>query len=171
MRCRSSTLRDKLDLPRVTGSNAWKWGERRSRHRSRQAGFQTDSAARFGLVGGFECELEFTRRSGAGGLNLNIPTRTGECSVVIDHASGNGGVFWERVAKGSCFRKGKRSKAGNTNSECHSPSRAESGPDHRLLKRQSHWTVDREPQRHRKGIDGTFPRKSPHQSLDSRRKQ
>ena len=32
----------------------------------------------------FECEVEFTRRAGTAGFNLNIPTAKGECPVVLN---------------------------------------------------------------------------------------
>lgn len=104
-------LTDKIDLPGLTGRNEWKL-----EHGVLAIGpdplasklvLPLDSA-----WSSFECELDFIRRSGANGLNLNIPTRTGECSVVIDHSSGKAGVFLGARGKGVVLSEGAKIETG-----------------------------------------------------------
>ena len=102
---------DKFDLPGMTGRNDWK------REGNHLVVGPDKLASKLVLPldstwSAFECELEFIRRSGAGGLNLNLPTRKGECSVVIDHASGNGGVFLGARDKGVVLSEGRKIEGG-----------------------------------------------------------
>ena len=82
---------DKLAVSGMTGKNDWrKENEELVVAKDEQASkllMPLDSA-----WSAFECEIEFTRRAGRGGLNLNIPSQRGECPVVVDHPSGKGGV-------------------------------------------------------------------------------
>lgn len=73
---------DKWDLPERTGQNEW-------RIENGELAVTRDVLASKLLLPldsnwtAFECELEFTRREGEGGLNINIPTAAGECPVVF----------------------------------------------------------------------------------------
>ena len=53
----------------------------------------------------FECELEFTRRAGNSGFNVNIPTKVGECPLLFD-PTGTSGAFLGSRAKGVQMKTG-----------------------------------------------------------------
>jgi len=66
---------------------------------------------------GYECEIEFTRRSGALGFNLNIPTPNGDSPIYFD-PPGEGGVFirknwgkYEQLAEQTNIKNGERRTA------------------------------------------------------------
>ena len=102
---------DKLDIPQVTGQNGWRKENNElvipSDERASKLLLPLDSA-----WSAFECELEFTRRAGSGGFNVNLPTQQGECSVVVDHPSGPGGVFLGARNKGVVLVEGPRIETG-----------------------------------------------------------
>ncbi len=48
----------------------------------------------------YEYEIEFTRRAGDSGFSLNLPTKLGECPLVIDYPGYGGGVSLGARTKG-----------------------------------------------------------------------
>lgn len=74
---------DKWDM-RLTGKNKW-----RIDNGELIAGYADDKPCKLLLPldanwRAFECEVEFTRRTGTAGFNLNIPTAVGDCPVVLN---------------------------------------------------------------------------------------
>jgi formylglycine-generating enzyme required for sulfatase activity/serine/threonine protein kinase len=102
---------DKLDIPQATGQNGWRKENNELviplDERGSKLLLPLDSA-----WSAFECELEFTRHAGSGGFNVNLPTQQGECSVVVDHPSGKGGVFLGARNKGVVLVEGPRIETG-----------------------------------------------------------
>jgi formylglycine-generating enzyme required for sulfatase activity len=92
---------DKWDLP-STGKNEWRV------ENGELAGGYADAKPHKLLFpldsdwAAFECEFEFTRRSGESGFNLCIPAKTGDCPVVFDY-SGNGSVTLGKRGKAAAF--------------------------------------------------------------------
>ncbi len=76
-------VNDKFNVPQVTGKNDWRIEHDELEILRDQRGskllFPLDSQWK-----AFECEIDFTRRIGESGFNLNIPTKTGYCPLVID---------------------------------------------------------------------------------------
>lgn len=54
----------------------------------------------------FECEIDFTRRAGESGLNVDLPTKIGECPLVFDYPGTGGGVHLGSRTKGSLLKTG-----------------------------------------------------------------
>src|ERR1043165_6310257 len=92
---------DKWDLP-STGKNEWRV------ENGELAGGYADAKPHKLLFpldsdwAAFECEFEFTRRSGESGFNLCIPAKTGDCPVVFDY-SGNWSVTLGKRGKAAAF--------------------------------------------------------------------
>ncbi len=101
---------DKWDVVQKTGKNAWRIerGElvvaRDPRASKLLLPLDSDWPA-------FECELELTRRAGESGLNLNIPTRPGECPLVFDPPK-QGGVHLGASGKGKVLATGTQLTTG-----------------------------------------------------------
>lgn len=95
---------DKWDIPQRTGKNAWRLeGAELLSDRDQFASklilpLDSDWSA-------YECELEFTRRAGNSGFNVNLPTKTGECPLLFD-PTGNSGAFFGSRAKGVQLKTG-----------------------------------------------------------------
>ncbi|MBC7816031.1 MAG: formylglycine-generating enzyme family protein, partial [Planctomycetaceae bacterium] len=98
---------DKWDVPQRTGKNAWRMEEG-------ELVVGGDALASKLLLPldsdwpAFECELEFTRRVGNAGLNVNLPTQQGECPLFF----GVGGVHLGSSAKGMLMAKGTQLATG-----------------------------------------------------------
>lgn len=105
---------DKWDIP-LTGRNAWRIeqgdlivGDADDRPSKLLLPIDSDFSP------GYECEIEFTRRSGALGFNLNIPTPNGDSPIYFD-PPGEGGVFirknwgkYEQLAEQTNIKNGER---------------------------------------------------------------
>ncbi|MGE0758924.1 MAG: DUF1080 domain-containing protein, partial [Pirellulaceae bacterium] len=83
---------DRLDLPQVTGKNAWRIEQ------GELAVYGDGFPSKLFLPldsdwPALECEIDFTRRAGESGFILNLPTQIGECHLVIDPPGNNSGVF------------------------------------------------------------------------------
>jgi serine/threonine protein kinase len=98
---------DKLNIPRVTGKNDWR--------------IENNELAILRDLGGskllfpldaewsrFECEIEFTRRIGNSGFNVNLPTASGYCPLVFDAPGTPGGIFIGVRAKGHILSEGRK---------------------------------------------------------------
>lgn len=90
---------DKWDVRRRTGKNAW-------RIEGTELHSDGDPLASKLILPldsdwpAFECELEFTRRVGDSGFNVNLPTKVGECPLVIDYPGAGGGLHLGARGKG-----------------------------------------------------------------------
>ena len=95
---------DKWDVPQRTGKNAW-------RIENGELVVSGDTLASKLLLPidsdwpAYECELEFTRRAGNSGFNVNLPTKIGECPLLFD-PTGNSGAFLGSRAKGVQLKAG-----------------------------------------------------------------
>lgn len=101
---------DKWDVPQRTGKNAW----RRVGPELVCGGDQRASKLILPLDSdwpAFECELEFTRLTGESGLNVNIPTKVGECPLLID-PTGTKGAFLGSRANGVQWKTEKQLETG-----------------------------------------------------------
>ncbi len=90
---------DKWDVPQRTGKNAW----RREGAELLSDGDQLASKLILPLDSdwpAFECELEVTRLAGESGFNVNLPTKKGDCPLVIDFPGSGGGVHFGVRGKG-----------------------------------------------------------------------
>lgn len=98
---------DKFNVPQVTGKNDWRIEHDELVILRDQRGskllFPLDSQ-----WNAFECEIDFTRRIGDSGFNFNIPTKTGECPLVIDAPGSPGGVFLGSRKKGVVLHEGRK---------------------------------------------------------------
>ncbi len=56
----------------------------------------------------FECEVDFSRRTGESGFNFNIPTKTGYCPLVLDAPGTPGGIFLGTRKKGVVLHEGRK---------------------------------------------------------------
>jgi serine/threonine protein kinase len=96
---------DKWDIPERTGRNAWRIDQGELVVIGDSLGsklvlpLDSDWSA-------FECELEFTRRAGDSGFIVNLPTKLGECPLVIDYPGTGGGVHLGSRTKGSILKSG-----------------------------------------------------------------
>ncbi len=97
---------DKLDIPRATGKNDWSIEQNELSTSSDARGskllFPLDSE-----WAAFECEIDFTRRLGDGGFNVNLPTKTGYCPLVMDYPGTPGGFFLGSKARGQILQEGR----------------------------------------------------------------
>jgi hypothetical protein len=93
---------DKWDM-RLTGKNDWRIEQGKliagADEKASKLLLPLDSAWQ-----SFECEVAFTRRSGSGGINLNIPTTVGDCPVVLGPPQ-SGGLFLGRNGGGVVMNK------------------------------------------------------------------
>ncbi len=89
---------DKWDVPNQTGKNAWRMDNGELVVGRDPLGSKLllplDSEWQ-----GYECELEFTRRIGSSGFNMNLPTKPGECPLFFD-PPGREGVYLGMKTKG-----------------------------------------------------------------------
>ena len=96
---------DKWHIPQRTGKNAW----RVERGELVVGGDALVSKLVLPLDSdwpAFECELEFTRRAGESGFNVNLPSKVGECPVVFDAPGHSGGVWLGSRTKGVLLKDG-----------------------------------------------------------------
>jgi len=98
---------DKLNVPQVTGKNDWRIEQDELMilrdPRGSKLLFPLDSEWSH-----FECEIDFTRHFGESGFNLNIPTKTGYCPLVIDAPGSPGGIFLGSRGRGLVLKEGRK---------------------------------------------------------------
>jgi len=103
---------DKWDIYQQTGKNAWKIEQSNLVIGGDSLGsklllpLDSDWPA-------FECEIDFTRRAGNSGFNLNLPTKLGECPLVVDAPGYGGGVYLGSRAKGVLLTTGAQIVTGH----------------------------------------------------------
>ncbi len=100
-------LVDRLNVPQLTGKNDWRIEQEELVILRDQRGskllFPIDSN-----WSAFECQIDFTRRTGGSGFIFNIPTNSGECPVVIDAPGSPGGLFLGSRKKGVVLNEGRK---------------------------------------------------------------
>ncbi len=100
-------LVDRLNVPQATGKNDWRIEQEELVILRDQRGSKLllplDSQ-----WSAFECEIDFTRRTGESGFNFNIPTKSGECPLVIDAPGSPGGLFLGSRKKGVVLNEGRK---------------------------------------------------------------
>ncbi len=100
-------LIDRLNVPQATGKNDWKIEHEELLILRDQRGsklvFPLDSQ-----WSAFECEIDFTRRSGQSGFNFNIPTKSGYCPLVVDAPGTPGGFFLGSRRNGVVLQEGRK---------------------------------------------------------------
>ena len=96
---------DKWDVPQKTGKNVWRIEQGELVVGADSLGsklvlpLDSDWQA-------FECEIDFTRRAGDSGLNVNLPAKLGECPLVVDPPGYGGGMSLGARTKGTLLKTG-----------------------------------------------------------------
>ena len=102
---------DKSNVPNRTGKNDWRI----------EQGELVVGADKLGskLVlpldsdwSAFKLQIEFARRSGDGGFNVDLPAKPGTCPLVFDYLGNGGGVFLGSRTKGVVLKTGAQMLTG-----------------------------------------------------------
>jgi serine/threonine protein kinase len=102
---------DKSDVPNWTGTNDWRIEQGELVAGVDKLGsklvlpLDSDWSA-------FEIQIEFTRRSGDGGFNVDLPAKPGTCPLVFDYSGNGGGVFLGSRTKGLVLKTGAQMVTG-----------------------------------------------------------
>jgi hypothetical protein len=102
---------DKSDVPNRTGKNDW----RIEQGELVVGGDKLGSKLVLPLDSdwlAFEIQIEFTRRSGDGGFNVDLPAKPGTCPLVFDYPGNGGGVFLGSRTRGEVLKTGAQMVTG-----------------------------------------------------------